>query len=255
VCDLLEKDWSRGEGETLNVYADQLEELLPLIADDRYLRTVLAAELDTRNTEESIKLTTLFDGATLDKLRKVAAEFGESSPDSQRSDNKDDIAESLSLLYKVRANRLRHERLMAKLRPVYLGHLGLLIGGLLTFFFLGIIKGNPTDDGAIDPWARFVVVATAGALGSVLAATLKLRDIAELNPFRGVAATTWIQPLIGASIGLISWLILASGAVRIGGIDNEAWVTQAVVAFASGLSEPLFFGIVGRVMGRGSAVQ
>jgi hypothetical protein len=84
--------------------------------------------------------------------------------------------------------------------------------------------------------------------GSVLAPTLKLRDIADLNPFRGVAATTCIRPLIGASIGLISWLILASGAVKIGGIDNEAWQTQAVVAFASGLSEPLFFGIVERVM-------
>jgi hypothetical protein len=129
-----------------------------------------------------------------------------------------------------------HRRLMAGLGPTYLAYQIELISVLVVLFFICIVAGNP-DGGTMDPWARFVVVATTGALGSVLAVTLKLRDIAELNPFRGVAATTWIQPLIGASIGLISWRILASGAVSIGGIDNQAWQTQALVAFASGLSE------------------
>lgn len=158
------------------------------------------------------------------------------------------VAACLSLLYRVRVNRLRHERLMARLRPTYVMYQIVLITVLVAFLFLCYVKGNPTG-GDIDPWARFVVVATAGALGSVLSATIKLRDIAELNPFRGGAATIWIQPLIGASIALISWLILASGAVKIDGIDNEAWLTQTVVAAASGFSAPLFFGIVGRVMG------
>jgi hypothetical protein len=122
-----------------------------------------------------------------------------------------------------------------------------LIAVLLALFFLCIVKG--TADGVIAPWARFVVVAASGALGSVLVAALKIRDIAELYPFRGAVATTGIQPLIGASIGLISWLILASGALTIGKIDNQAWQTQALVALASGFSEPFFFGIVGRVTG------
>ena len=44
-------------------------------------------------------------------------------------------------------------------------------------------------------------------------------------------AITFIQPLIGAC-GLMSWLILTSGLVTIGGTNNQAWPTQ-VVAFAS----------------------
>jgi hypothetical protein len=246
---LNENDWCMGEKETLHTYADKLEELLPLIADDRHLRTELTSELAGGDPEENIKLATVFDDATLERLRKIVTEYDTAPPDSHRSDNKDYVAGILSLLYKERANRLRHERLMAGLRPTYLKYQIWLIIGLLALFFLAILIGNPTDDGAIDLWARFIVVTTAGALGSVLAASLKLRDIADLNPFRGVAATTWIQPVIGASIGLISWLILASGAVRFGEINNQAWQTQAVVAFASGLSEPLFFNIVGRVMG------
>ena len=46
----------------------------------------------------------------------------------------------------------------------------------------------------------------------------------------------------------MSWLILTSGLVTIGGTNNQAWPTQVVVAFASGLSEPAFLNIVGRVM-------
>ena len=65
---------------------------------------------DCRGDIEDIKLATLFDGATPKRLRKAATEFDESHPDSHRSDNKNYIAASLSLLYTVRANHLRHER-------------------------------------------------------------------------------------------------------------------------------------------------
>jgi hypothetical protein len=94
-----------------------------------------------------------------------------------------------------------------------------------------------------------LVVGAGGALGSVLAATDKIRDVAELNSFRGVVRMIFIQPLVGASLGVMSWLILTSGVVTIGGDSKLAWPTQAVVAFASGFSEPVFLGIVGKVMG------
>ena len=82
-----------------------------------------------------------------------------------------------------------------------------------------------------------------------MAAAFRLRDTVQLDPLRGLAAITFIQPLIGASFGLMSWLILTSGLVKIGGTNNLAWPTQVVVAFASGLSEPAFLNIVGRVIG------
>ena len=210
--------------ESAHQYADELEELLPLIADDAYLQAVLTYELAGGDPDEPIKLSRVADDAAL--------------------------RESLSFLYKIRAEHLRHERLMAQLRDIYLPYLAGSIVILLALLAWAILSGrNPPDASPLAGWAQLVAVGAAGALGSVLAATFKLRDTVQLDPLRGFAAITFIQPLIGASFGLISWLILTSGLVTIGGTNNQAWPTQVVVAFASGLSEPAFLNIVGRVIG------
>jgi hypothetical protein len=224
VVDVVREQVDYGDMESAHEYADKLEELLPLIADDAYLRAVLTYELVGGDPDEPIKLSRVTDNAAL--------------------------RESLSLLYKIRADRLRHERLMAKLRGAYLPYSAGLIVIVLVLLALAILSGeNPSDASSLAGWAQLVAVGAAGALGSVLAAAFKLRDTVQLDPLRGFAAITFIQPLIGASFGLMSWLILTSGLVKIGGANNQAWPTQVVVAFASGLSEPAFLNIVGRVIG------
>jgi hypothetical protein len=91
VRELLENDWSSDDLEMLHVYADKLEELVPLIADDRYLRTVLTYEFGGGGSGENIKLATVFDDARQERLRKAVAECDEGAPSCKLFGNKDGV--------------------------------------------------------------------------------------------------------------------------------------------------------------------
>jgi hypothetical protein len=236
-------------------YADELEELLPHIADEAYLRTVLAYEL-TR-ADETVRLTTLLPETELCELRRLSGSGprlrGPGRPDGGGGDDDDDddgrrrMAEGLSLLAKERAGLQRHERLMSKLRPKYLVFFSALIAVLLLMISLAIGLGVNADLTSADPWAQLLLVLSSGALGSILAAALRLKDQLDLVSFRAAGRLIYLQPLIGATFGLTSWLILTAGVVTIGD-GSTSWSTQAAVAFASGFSEPFALGILGRLM-------
>jgi hypothetical protein len=237
-------------------YADELEELLPHIADEAYLRTVLAYEL-TR-ADETVRLTTLLPETELCELRRLSGSGprlrGPGRPDGGGGDEDDDdddgrrrMAEGLSLLAKERAGLQRHERLMSKLRPKYLVFFSALIAVLLLMISLAIGLGVNADLTSADPWAQLLLVLSSGALGSILAAALRLKDQLDLVSFRAAGRLIYLQPLIGATFGLTSWLILTAGVVTIGD-GSTSWSTQAAVAFASGFSEPFALGILGRLM-------
>ena len=116
VVDVVREQVDYGDMESAHEYADKLEELLPLIVDDAYLRAVLTYELVGGDPDEPIKLSRVTDNAAL--------------------------WESLSLLYKIRADRLRHERLMAKLRGAYLPYSAGLIVIVLVLLALAILSGE-----------------------------------------------------------------------------------------------------------------
>jgi hypothetical protein len=105
---------------------------------------------------------------------------------------------------------------MAKLRSAYLPWLIVIVISVLSILVVAILRGNPQDD-SLETWAQVLAVAASGALGSVLAAAFRLRDTVKLNPLRALRTIIFIQPLIGASFGLVSWLILTSDLVTIGG--------------------------------------
>jgi hypothetical protein len=242
---LQDRSWHAG-GEEANRYADSLEELVPLIADGPYLTAVMDHELTRVNPMEGITLNTLFDSDDLQALR-VACDT-EASPQSERPLILYRVAQVLRLLVQKRAELLRHERLMDQLRNFYLPRLAITIAALLALTIFTILLG--LSDGIhsmLHPWAELLAATWLGALGGALSGTLKLRDIAELTSFRTVAKYLGIQPLIGGVFGLVSWLILSSGLITVG--SSDSWMTRAVVAFAVGYSEPLFVGILGRVMG------
>ena len=251
VQDLLDKeDWYKSDLPAMFDYADKLEELLPHIADEAYLRTLLAYEL-TR-ADETVRLTTLLPETELCELRRLSGSgpplCGPGGPDGGGdNDGKRRMAESLSLLARERAGLLRHERLMSQLRPKYLVFFTALIAGLLLTISLAIGLGVNADLASADPWAQLLLVLSSGALGSILAAALRLKDQLDLVSFRAAARLIYIQPLIGATFGLISWLILTAGVVTIGSGSTTPWATQAAVAFASGFSEPFALGILGRL--------
>jgi hypothetical protein len=258
---LLEQtDWCQDDASAHD-HADEIEELLPHVAHEAYLKAAFAHELALRDDTETVRLDTLFDKDDLTRLwnlsrlaQDVPDALDQEDPDSQA--RRLEMAECLSLLAKERNGLLRHERLMAGLRPTYLVYLGLLIAGLLLALFLAVSRGlttgstsGTTDRPTLDIRAELVVVLVAGALGSVLAATLKLRDVVTLGSFRNAVRITYVQPLVGAAFGLVSWLVLTSGMVELAGSANGSWSTLAVVAFASGFSEPFALGILGRMTG------
>jgi hypothetical protein len=69
VRNLLSKDFSCMDTDSAHEHADQLEELLPLVADMPYLRAVLTYELAGGDPDESITLSAVFNDAALQKLR------------------------------------------------------------------------------------------------------------------------------------------------------------------------------------------
>jgi hypothetical protein len=183
VKGLLDKeDWYKCDLPAMYDYADELEELLPHIADEAYLRTVLGYEL-TR-TDETVRLTTLLPETELCELRRLGGSGprlrGPGGPDGGGDDDDDDgrrrMAEGLSLLARERAGLQRHERLMSQLRAKYLVFFTALIAVLLLMISLAIGLGVNADLKSADPWAQLLLVLSSGALGSILAAALRLKD-------------------------------------------------------------------------------
>jgi hypothetical protein len=56
-----------------------------------------------------------------------------------------------------------------------------------------------------------------------------------------------IQPLVGATSGLVVLLVVESGIIEIGGGQSHQAPGRALLAFVAGFSEPFFLGLVNRV--------
>ena len=257
---LKEENWCEGNDlsalSAAHDHVDQLEELLPYVADEPYLRAALVYELNRK--DEPISLDTLLPEAELCILRELSGPQpppnSTGGPDGGSSgDGRRRMAESLSLLARERSGQRRHDRLMTELRKPYLVFFAALILGLLLLIFIAVhwgVHANLTKADAnltkADKWAQLLLVLSSGALGSVLAAALQLKDRLDLDSFHAAFRLIYIQPFVGAAFGLISWLILTAGVVTVTGAST-AWATQAAVAFASGFSEPFALGILRRL--------
>jgi hypothetical protein len=56
-----------------------------------------------------------------------------------------------------------------------------------------------------------------------------------------------VQPLIGATAGLVTLFVLETGAVELGAKQTASWAALALFTFVAGSSEPFFLGLVQRV--------
>jgi hypothetical protein len=218
-----EVGWEAG-GEAAHRYADALEELLPSVASAHYLRASMQYELSRPATEP----VHVADILGLERC-EIPVERHELAYDAVDTEY---LAETLSRLYRARADQMRHDRLMSNLRRSYLPRVALVIVGALALMTLAVLTGE-ADAADLGTWNEMLLAAALGALGGALASTLKLRDIAELNPFRSVVTFLLMQPLVGAALGLVSWIVLASGLVEFGTSDVE-WAMSGVVAFLAG---------------------
>jgi hypothetical protein len=278
-------DWCKSLN-TAHEVNHQVNQLLPLIATDEYLYVLLEYELKRREEPEGrFLITQLFDEAEIthlrNRLRNALDASKGSAVDKLARENMTDLRRLLLLtirffqgtaklssgsnaqephelmphdrlraqqflkrLYEARDEGWTYERALVKLKRYYLLFYAIVVGIFLVPLGEIIMSASGTIDQLRN---QFLLVTLVGALGSTLAAMLKLRDtVVRLNSFLLVLVAAIVQALIGASLGLVAWLLLRSGAVQIGGGRITDWETYALVAFASGFSEPFSLRLIGR---------
>jgi hypothetical protein len=148
----------------------------------------------------------------------------------------------LTFLYLKREEAGRDRRARAALKKLYLT----LLAPLLLLLLAGsTVAVNVATHGNV--WEMLLLTLCAGGLGSTLSGIIKVRDQLErLDDLRSFWPAMRVQPLIGATAGLILFLALQSNAVAFGS-TTDGWAGKGLLAFAAGFSEPFFLRLVQRV--------
>jgi hypothetical protein len=216
----------------------EVKSILPFLGNGDYVASQLDHEAERLNDPSRWHPWTLhFSGAELERLR---ANYERPEPDSRLHAQ---AAGKLAFLYARRAEAGRDRRAKAAQKTRYLNVLGPTLLALQAALVFAI--DAVADDSAI--WKQIVVAGTAGALGATLAGTMKIRDgLRELDDLRSFWPAMRVQPLVGATAGLIVLLVIETGTLDVGG-ESGSWAGRALVAFAAGFSEPFFLGLVQRV--------
>jgi hypothetical protein len=155
-----------------------------------------------------------------------------------------DAVRSLKKLYELRADAGIERRTRAEQKRRYLT---LLIPILFTLLLA--LSAAIFEVGGGGMWKMIVLAASAAALGATLSGTLRVRDrLVELDDLRSFWPAMRIQPLIGATAGLFTLLVLESHAVKLADdAEPTPWAAWALFTFVAGFSEPFFLGLVRRV--------
>jgi hypothetical protein len=154
-----------------------------------------------------------------------------------------DAVRSLMKLYELRAEAGLERRVRAAQKFRYLTLLiPMLVAGLL------LVSVGVYENGREDIWKAMWIAASAGALGAILSGTFRVRDrLVELDDLRSFWPAMRVQPLIGATAGLVTLFVLETGAVELGAQQTSSWASLALFTFVAGFSEPFFLGLVQRV--------
>ena len=139
-----------------------------------------------------------------------------------------------------------HERARSALRARYLQRAGWLLA-VLVLGAWGVAIAVSHDRAAI------TLCALAGAIGGGLSGARGLRDSSRIQETRVFQTWWWVQPLVGAAVGLFVYALLASPVLTLPGSSDPDEVKRTagrvVYAFVAGFSEPWLLGIVGRLGG------
>ena len=141
-----------------------------------------------------------------------------------------------------------YERARAALRAKYLRLAGGVLIGLVAISWIVAWRVSPDrEEGTIS------LCALAGALGGALSGARSLRDSRRIQETRIFQTWWWVQPVVGAAVGLFVYALLASSVLTLPGSDSADAATEAaariVYAFLAGFSEPWILGIMDRLGG------
>ncbi|WNG44015.1 hypothetical protein F0U60_07835 [Archangium minus] len=156
--------------------------------------------------------------------------------------------EVLASRYRAWIESFRHARALARLRARYFLLLLLVLSIVLSLSVLALLGVGAASLSA--PRQSLFVALATGALGAVLSGVYRLRDrVKSIRDLHSSWATYLIQPFIGATAGLLLFVVLRSGYVKFGNFEPARlhFVHYAVLGFVAGFAEPFLLGIVGRI--------
>lgn len=216
----------------------QVKAMLPLLANGDYI----AAQLDYE--AQRVKDGSRWHGWNQhfgkDELAQMRSNYRKRQPNETLHRQ---AAEKLSFLYTQRTEAGRDRRARAGQKCRYLNALAPALLALQAALVIAI--GYFAAD---DVLKAVAVAGTAGALGATLSGTMRIRDdLRDLDDLRSFWPAMRVQPLVGATAGLVVLLLMESGTLDIGSDDSGHWAGRALLAFTAGFSEPFFLGLVQRV--------
>lgn len=216
----------------------QVKAMLPLLANGDYL----AAQLDyeAQRAKDSSRWHGWNHHFGKDELSQMRSNYRKRQPNLALHRQ---AAEKLSFLYTQRTEAGRDRRARAGQKCRYLNALAPVLLGLQAGLVIAI-----NYFAADQVWKAVAVAGTAGALGAALSGTIRIRDdLRDLDDLRSFWPAIRLQPLVGATAGLVVVLLMESGTLDIGSDDSRHWAGRALLAFVAGFSEPFFLGLVQRV--------
>lgn len=216
----------------------QIKAMLPLLANGNYI----AAQLDyeAQRATDNSRWHGWNQHFGEDELAQMRGNYRKRQP-SQALHGQ--AAEKLSFLYSQRTEAGRDRRARAGQKCRYLN----LLAPILLLLQAGLVVAIGYF-AADDIWKAVAVAGTAGALGAALSGTMRIRDdLRDLDDLRSFWPAIRVQPLVGATAGLVVLLLMESGTLDIGSDDSGHWAGRALLAFVAGFSEPFFLGLVQRV--------
>jgi hypothetical protein len=228
---------------TCTEYADSLERLLVNLGGPVYIHTLLLREVRRDDTDGDLRWGEFFSRKELNRL--VAAYDKPELPDEKSLEHRSAV-DRLNYLFGLRSHiHHRHARARSRLKSVYLWRLAAVLFVLLVLLCAAVFW-NDGSKGLV----LASTVAAAGALGSALTGVFKVRDeLSRIGDLRLFGSALVVQPLVGASAGLLLLMVLDTGLPGFEPVTLEKarWTTFASYAFIAGFSEPFFLGIVQRV--------
>lgn len=265
-------------------FSDSLRRMLLLLGDDSYIMAHLmneragsADENPSLKWERFLERHEQKDGADGRVSNGELPELLKLYKDGKVDDAlRARTVEYLALVYSSRSKEGRLHRARIDMRGRYLTYLSLtllvllLLLSLTTFFaseanyslrlqtprgLWDLLPLNFLIQYLNNQYVRHLfIAAVAGAIGGVLSGFIKLRDqIKEMSDLRAHSAPMRAQPFVGATVGALFYLLLASGILGIGEMkaspDTVSWPLIAINCFLAGYSEPFFLRVVQRVGG------
>jgi hypothetical protein len=242
ICELLATDPRTLDVDGALEIIDNLDQFLIEHGDEYFLHSLLAAEFARDKIETTATTWSAVHGKPPPTEEIHLVYSGQPFDDARLTA----VRHQLAALYRTRSIIYDLHRARQAMKGQHLWLLAPVLLALLVAFAGTILVagGSPSS---------IALAAVAGALGAALSGTFKLRDhITNINDLRAFAPSVVVQPLIGATAGLLLLVVLSSKLITVnwGGPD---WATRGVIEFVAGFSEPFFLGIIGKVAAIGES--